>query len=314
MNKQGILKILKEKTCNNNLKFPTSIDIESNDGILQITLSESGLKDNMQEDKSAFEGWAIVIKAIAPDHAKQVKILWRGIGLGKGNDYNHYRRFLYRIIKFKESYEWAEGNPLDDQAKHDMENVYSEINQKKWVTNYPDSNSKEDAAKGEARLERNLIECLRKISEYANHQLPVGLFYKDKCVKNERTPHKCSQIDLWSIKGDTITVYELKKDDNRKVGIISELMFYTNIIKDLSTKIISFASGAEKTNYRNFSALHNIITSANCNIEGVFLTNDLHTLIKLGGANIFALLNGNNRDIKYKQMGYKISDIYEVES
>ena len=311
MKKEEILKKLKDITSNKDLRFPKALDIESNLGILTLTMTSEGLQENMQKDPAAFEGWAMAIKAIAPELANKVFIKWHGIGLDNGASYNHYRRFLYRVIRFQQSYKWAYFTPLDKEAEADIENVNSELSQ--WIVNYPDSESQKEASKGEARLERHLKEYLRTNNKNVDHQLPVGLFFFDKKEKNERTPRQGSQIDLWSISNDTFTAYELKNDDNRKVGIISELMFYVNVIKDLVENSLQFAQGAEKSIYRSFRIVYDAISSNSIkNVVGVFLTNDLHTIIKLGGAQLFSLLNNNTRGIEYKQMGFKISEIYEI--
>lgn len=311
MKKEEILKVLKNTTSNGNLRFPKELGIESNEGILTITLKQKGLHENMQTDSAAFEGWAITIKAIVPEIAKKVIIQWNGLGLENGVKSNHYRRFLYRVLKFEQSYKWVSAMPLDTKAENDLSTLTSELSQ--WVVNYPDSESQDKASKGEAQLERNLKENLSKKFKNSDHQLPVGLFFLDKNKRNERTPRQGSQIDLWSISGDTFTVYELKNDDNRKIGIISELMFYVNVIKDLSEQKLHFAKGADKSIYRSFKTVYDAISSESINkVVGVFLTNDLHAIIKIGREEVFTLLNHNTRRIEYKQMGYKISEIYEI--
>lgn len=311
MKKEEILKELKKITSNKDLRFPEALDIESNDGVLSLTMTTNGLKENMQENPAAFEGWAIAIKAIAPDLAKEVHIKWHGMGLKQGTEYNHYRRFLYRVIRFKESYDWAHYMPLDTEAENDKNIISSELSD--WVVNYPDSESQKEASKAEATLERQLKNYLSKHLKHVDHQLPMGLFHSCKKSANERAPRQGSQIDLWSILDDTFTVYELKNDDNRKVGIISELMFYVNVIKDLSEGRLHFDSQAYKSTYRNFKAVYEAISSKSIRtVEGVFLTNDLHSMLKLGGSNLFSLLNNNTRNINYKQMGFKISEIFDI--
>ncbi len=311
MNKEEILKRLKVEARNNYLRFPEGLDMESENGTLTITMTQKGLQDNMQTDHSAFEGWAIAIKAIAPKLAEKVCIRWHGMGLGTGTTYNHYRRFLYRIARFEQSYEWVEYMPLDKQAVSDLKSVISELSQ--WVVNYPDSQPKTEASKGEARLERQLKNCLGKTNEHSDHQLPVGLFYSEKNSNFERTPRQGSQIDLWTITGDTIAIYELKDYNNRKVGIISELMFYVNVMVDLVEDTLHFSDGAEKSKFRSFDVVYNAINSNSIhNIEGVFLTNDLHALLQSRHSEVLDLLNNNARGIKYKQMGFKIANLFEI--
>ncbi len=311
MNKEEILNQLKDVSGSTSLRFPSDLDIFSKDGVLTIFVNTKGLENNMQTDPSAFEGWAIAIKSIAPKLAKFVTIQWTGIGLDKGTNYNHYRRFLYRVLRFEQSYEWVTSHPLGQQAEHDLKVIASELT--KWVVNFPSSESKDEAIKEEAHLERILKESLSRIFETSNHQLPVGLFYQEKNTQNERTPRQGSQIDLWSISDDTLSVYELKKDNNRKVGIISELMFYVNVMVDLVNHTFHFSEGAGKSNIRGFDVLYEAINSDSIHrILGVFLTNDLHTILQVRYAEVFKLLNNNTRGIKYKQMGFKVSEIFEI--
>ncbi len=308
MTKQEILKCLKERSSNNRLRFPESLAIDSNNGILTIQMTKKGLEGNMQTDSSAFEGWAIAIKAIAPELAINVIIKWEKYDIKSSN--LHYNRFLYRVIRFTQSYKWAAADPLDEECKKDLDKICNEIND--WVVNYPETAAQEIAEKGEAQLERNMLSVLSGIK---NHQLPVGLFLKVKSKATCQTPSQGSQIDLWTINDNTFTVYELKKDSNRKVGIISELMFYTNVIKDLVEKNIHFAKGAENENNRGFKEVFdNISKGIITKVCGVFLTNDLHPLLQAGDKKLFEILNDNMRDIKYQQCGFKISSIYTIMS
>ena len=302
---------MSKSASNNRLQFPEAMNIESNNGILSITMTTKGLQENMQENPSAFEGWAIAIKAIMPELAEEVVIKWQSEGIEQGPSYNHYRRFLYRVNRFKDSYKWALYKPLDDKAQKDINDISYEISS--WVLNYPDSESQKEASKAEATLERQLKTNLSKHLKHVDHQLPMGLFHSYKSSATERTPRQGSQIDLWSISEDTFTVYELKNDDNRKVGIISELMFYVNVIKDLSEGKLHFDHNASKSDYRSFKTVYEAFNSNLIhNVEGVFLTNDLHSMLKLGGTNLFSILNNNTREIRYKQMGFKISEIYDI--
>ncbi len=304
MTKEDILTHLKKETSNNRLRFPDSLLIDSENGILTLTMEEKGLNGNMQTDPAAFEGWAIAIKAIIPQYAEKVIIQWKGEGI---IERKHYNRFLYRLIRFTQSYQWASYKPLDDQSKKDLKEINDEINE--WVVNYPGDKSQEQAAKEEAQLESNLVEVLPGIK---NHQLPVGLFHKDKSKETTRTPRGGSQIDLWSIEDKTFTVYELKTIDNRKVGIISELMFYSNVIKDLVDGDIHFAQEADQVTIRDFDKVFKNISNNLINrVCGVFLTNNLHPLLQKA-KNLFVILNGNNRGIVYKQIGYKMKLLYTI--
>lgn len=293
MNKEVIFEKL--KSIHKSLRKPSNIDFESLNGTLYVTMTEKGVTANMQNNESAFEGWAIAIKAALPDVATRVVVRWKTPSSKK----THYIRFLYRIRCFVMSYEWASFECLDNTAKNDYETVCKEL--KEWVTNFPSKEASKEAAHEEAQLERALNDVLPGVHD---HQLPVGLFYKEvsKRAEHERTPRGGSQIDLWSITDETFTVYELKKDDNRLVGIVSELMFYVNVIKDLADGVISFGKGAENIDIRNYKEVYKNINEKKIKkVVGVFLANYLHPILTLNRKEFFSILNENKRKIEYRQ-------------
>lgn len=301
MDKQGILKQLKEVTENKRLKFPERINLTSENGILCVEMTESGLLGNMQTDPSAFEAWVIAIKATCPELVQQAVIRWSHPE--KVNP--HYVGFLYRVIKFEESYDWVSIAPIDSNAKGYLENIRRELSQ--WVINYPDSDAKIDAAKTEAQLERALLNNLKSdLGTESGNQLPMGLFFQKKSEEYERTPRNNSQLDLWSIRNNTFTVYELKKEENKPLGIISELMFYVNVIKDISLGTIRYPNDAvEGRDFRNFGVVFDKLPhNKKMKIEGVFLANTLHSLFHYKQAEILGILNDNHRGIRYEHAGF----------
>lgn len=326
MNKENILKAIQKETDNDKINFPRDIEFASNEGALTVTMSAKGLIDNMQEDDAAFEGWAIAIKANLPEQAKKVCICWHGNDVAAKTpikDKAHYNRFLYRVIHFTRSYDWACYKCLDEKATNDINQIINELDNKKWVANFPKSTAKK-TTKGEAGLEYVLNEVLNLNPDIKanNHQLPVGLFYeKIKTNKHsgddyERTPRGKSQIDLWSINNaNEFYVYELKLDANYKVGIISELMFYLNVFKDISEGIISYPKNAIKYKHRSFDKIYEAFASPKekhiTKIAGVFLANKLHPLLVAKSADLLKVLSANNRGITYKHMEYAAT-IYEV--
>lgn len=304
MDKEEIFKKL--KLYHKSLRKPEYLYIESDNGVLTLSMDEKGLTANMQNNEASFEGWSIAIKAVIPEIAEKVVIKWAAKNIESEN--LHYVRFLYRLIRFIESYDWVSFECLDKKARNDYERIKDEISD--WVVNYPSKGAKETAIHKEARLERLLNSILPGTH---NQQLPVGLFFKEVSTYQERTPRRGSQIDLWSVEGNSFTVYELKKDDNRKVGIISELMFYANVIKDLSLDIIHYGTGAETSEERNFDSVYKVMSEKIISkVKGVFLTNNLHPLLNIEKKKLFEILNGNNREIEYQQMGFKVSEIYTI--
>ena len=63
---------------------------------------------NMQEDESAFESWALVLKYYSKDKIETVIIDWEDIPAKEKDGTYHYNRFVYRLAKFSQSYDWVE--------------------------------------------------------------------------------------------------------------------------------------------------------------------------------------------------------------
>ena len=76
------------------------LDIRNN---ITLKVLEKGLKANMQDNESAFESWAIALKFYLKD-IKTVTIDWDDF-FSENN--LHYNRFVYRLTRFVQSYEWA---------------------------------------------------------------------------------------------------------------------------------------------------------------------------------------------------------------
>lgn len=309
--KDEILEKLRKATKIKNLKLPEKVEVKSEADNLIIKLSKEGLVGNMQADASAFEGWAIAIKAICPEIANQVEIQWVSPEGCSKIEKRHYNRFLYRVIRFHDNFpDWVKIRPLSDAAQEEMRSIAKELENREWVLNYPNCEASEHAEKEEAQLERLLLKVLP--GTYNNQQLPMGLFYKEKKGKtdNERTPRSGSQIDLWSIDNNVFTVYELKKSDNKKIGIISELMFYVNIVTDLKDKKIEFSAEASSCVYRSFDSVWTAFnTNSITKVVGVFLANKLHPAIEAVNTRLLSILNSNSRGIEFVCMGYETSDL-----
>lgn len=92
------------------IKFSDYTDIRIENECLHIRIDhkKSGkdlknpVAENMQTDGAAFEGWAICLKSWLPDEINRVSLTWDKPEKNTG----HYNRFLYRVWKFKEMYDW----------------------------------------------------------------------------------------------------------------------------------------------------------------------------------------------------------------
>jgi hypothetical protein len=63
-------------------------------------------------------------------------------------------------------------------------------------------------------------------------QWPVGLFDRKVAKEHGIFTGGKSAIDLVGIRNDTLVLFELKKAGNRKVGAVSELLFYASVMRD----------------------------------------------------------------------------------
>lgn len=303
MNKKELLKKLQESSKNKQVRFPRDIDFALDKQKLTIKLHASELVNNMQTDSASFEGWAIVLKYYISE-ISQVVIDWENAKprkLKNGNasaEQLHYNRFLFRLAKFVETYHWASVKPGKNIP----------IIPKGLLCNYPTSEPKsidEHVKKMKELNKKNLndeyyLECdyvIRKKDEYdiMNHQLPVGLFVNKVSARegNAYTTGRKGAIDIWAIKDSTFYIFELKKPDNKKLGIISELMFYTNVVAGLLSHEITYDVDKVDENYRGFLDLYNAYKNNSIKkINAVMLADNLHPLIN---DKLIDFINDSNR-------------------
>ena len=294
MKKEEIIQKLKEVAKNSNIMLPSGIEFKIEGDKLIIDIPNEGIWANMQSNESAFEGWAFCLKAWLPDLIQKVLIRWKIPNEINKGEKLHYERFKYRVWKFIETYEWAENGSLFDLDSYKEEH-------KEWILNFPINEAKKKTTGEEALLERKFIETQKANYDVINQQLPVGVFDKEVKKENCVMPRGKSQIDIWAIKDMTLHIFELKTPKNAMIGIISELMYYVNIINDIKNQKIKYPTTAKESKYRNFDVLYNNLEKGNIkSIEGHFLTERLHPLIS---DNVIALINDstllNTNHVKY---------------
>ena len=119
MNKKQIEKFLRRLGGKetSRVSFSSYVEVEKTGNLVIIKLCRRGLIDNMQYDYAAFEGWAIVVKAAFEKVGVHVKVRIDG---EKPKDFleneeEHYNRFLYRISKFVEIFEWAYTDDFENE-------------------------------------------------------------------------------------------------------------------------------------------------------------------------------------------------------
>lgn len=297
MEKHEILNLLKKKKelCEKRIDLPKHVDFKIVDKTLVMYLHEYGLYQNMQYNNAAFEGWAICIKTWLPRLIDRV-IINGDIPAEKSN--KHYQRFLYRLYKFIHNYSaWA----ITESYKDELYNAF-EVNASQIVMNTPLKSAKSSAEKGEAQLERKYISDHKSSFQAIDQQLPVRLFKDIISEKTSITPS--SYLDIWGIQKDTLSIFELKLPNNRNVGIISELMFYVNVLTDVFTNRVSILKPSEE---RSFKQLYTFYQSGDCKkIKGIFLADDIHPLIKMALPEVLSALNkgdyGFNIEYSYEKV------------
>ena len=300
MDKNEILQRIHEIPGKENVDFPSQIVFSTTGKSLIMHVKGNGVRDNMQTDGSAFEGWAICILACFPDEIDNLILGWDKPFYSankeeRNKQEKHYNRFLLRALLFEEVFNWV---TIDKGNQEEIKKVRRIL--PTLLINYPKSESKKKVAesdkvnKGEAKLERQLVEIMKETIEITDHQLPVGLFEKEISKDTTFTPRGASQIDIWQMKDETITIYELKDEKNRKVGIISELMFYASILRLLIQGIIKYpiTVSKEKKNYRHIQELYLAIESHKLtHVESYFLIYNFHPLIEKYIDEILTIIN-----------------------
>ncbi len=306
MDKSEILAVIKSQVKNETsryLRLPNLIDFYIQEGCLYVTVKEQGVIKNMQENASAFESWIFALKCyVAFD---TVVLNWFPYNRERKDNSAHYNRFLLRVYFFAKTYNWVS---ICNSKNAEMEEIGLLVENNRFWINYPKGKSKKEAENKEANLERHIIDNWKNgkmlnTNEVFNHQFPVGLFI-DKISENDLfTPGKASQIDIWKITGDTLRIYELKHEDNTNIGIISELMYYANVMHLLLNDNIHYPSlQVIKKNLRGERDFYGkILDKTIKKLEAIFFANKFHPLITAKKDNILRLLNENSSGIKYYQ-------------
>ena len=282
MNKKEIFKELRK--IYKSVKEPRDIDFNLENEILCVSMNEAGVLANMQSNESAFEGWILALMSNLNKNSERiirVSLVWT-TPKGKTIPYN---RFVYRVVKFSEKFDWFE---VEDSKQNEIEDFKNDYDAKNLFLNYPNSAAKDIPSKeGEALIERKFKdnpEILKGVKlDHQNHQLPVGVFNDAVGGQNYFLTGNRSAIDLWGIKSDELFFFELKYR-NISVGIVSEILLYCWILEDLiMNRKINYPTVSEKVllkDDRNFSIIYKKVGEESINkIIGVFLADKLHPLV-----------------------------------
>lgn len=324
------------KKVNNKVKLPQNIDFQLENRKIWVFLKsnavglvENGKYTNMQENYAAFEGWAVAIKAFCSEKTEFFKSdKWDGtivldVKIGElpdffiGKEQGHYARFLYRALRFSETYDWFS---LSEKLEKVVQDFDTNILKQKTLMNNPPKgevveHETEDKNKSkkidEKKVEYDFKEhpklfqgVMRQagidwMGETINRQLPCGLFLassqKEVRTKNAVFTGRKSAIDLWSYyqkdNKNVMTVVELKTK-NKMIGMITEIFFYANYCRDMFGENACFHKNLNKKQklYRGYEQLidHDIN-----HIEAVMLADEFHPLIN---DKVIEVLNQGNDD------------------
>jgi len=141
-------------------------------------------------------------------------------------------------------YEWFS---ISEDSMNNLENSVIKSNKLDLVVNSPASvcTTQKDVDEflpkmSEVKLEAFIYEHSRSLKKLFDldalyRQFPVGVFRNHKSNSTAVFPHKSAAIDLWGINKEDkhIYLFELKNSSNLKVGGVTELFFYSNLIHDM---------------------------------------------------------------------------------
>lgn len=292
MNREELLQCVREKSRKPSIKFPRGIDFQENNHIISLTMRRDSMTKNMQDDSAAFEGWALCLKACLDAESIKCCLKWNKPADPK--DKEHYQRFLYRVNRFKSIFGGINGwFFIDDESNGFMVDLKIKDNEK-YFLNSPSTRDEgrinDETRNIESRLENEILrqqDDLKDLKELCpatlHRQLPVGLFHTKVIEGNAIFPSKHSAIDLWGTNDDDLYMLELKAAGNCKVGVLSELFFYTMMLRDEQTGRFVRKSDEGKS-----------IGSTN-QIKAFILAPELHPFIT---QKVFVLLNEKTRNQK----------------
>lgn len=229
--------------------IPGLMEVTGDNDVAEIHLTSAAIQANMQTNAAAFEGWALALKRWAG--AKRVGLFWPAVEPTKGKLPPHYERFLYRAQRFSDLFPewfWLNSDTSGSAAlSSDGERVLNVAGDR---THLEDSHVCEPGT----WADEHQMECfLRQDHSFADHfgfrngyrtdqQFPVGLFRTPEPNGKERIfPGGKGAIDLVCADGERFWLFELKAGKNIPVGTISELIFYTSVIRDAALGHFKFA-------------------------------------------------------------------------
>lgn len=310
MTNNEILKLLPKNKKLNSVRLPSSINFSLEMKRLSVILSDA--TGNMQENKSAFEGWIICFKSRLPGEIDKVELEWAPSVDKKKTE--HYNRFLFRVLKFQKMYSWFS---VSKKNISEVQSFSLIIQRPDLVMNYPGSLKQNSISENkiEDKIESLFVTEPKKLLktrlnlETLNQQLPTGVFIERKSAGTRLFTGQKSAIDLWGLSGDELSIFELKYK-NIRVGIISELLFYLYLMDAVFiTDGIQYPEKAKDAKVRDFDKLYDKKLKK---IKGYFLIDSLHPFI---GDNAIKLINDglkNLGNISVQKLEYNFDPVTKL--
>ena len=226
-----------------NVRFPDGsaecpFSITGDERQATVHLGPGGATLNMQHNVAAFEVWSLALKEVCDVHSVQFDWV-----LPESESNPHYQRFLYRVSNFASLFPWF---TVVDPHRLDRLEIRPGRN---LVFNAPGNREGSDEAevKGEAALERACLNdpeffaffgCTGLTDKDKGRQLPVGVFKNSVNSGNAVVPGGKGAIDLYAFKNGCLWLFELKDSTNAPPGTLSEIFFYTCLMRDACRGVI----------------------------------------------------------------------------
>lgn len=319
----------KEGICGlRGVKIPKTIGILETDEKIQLILDAKNVQDeNMQAPGNAFEGWLFILKKL--ELGKTITLSLNGElndGILNEKEYmrkGHLCRFLYRVMKFEQQYEWCD---LSDYLSDEVGKFRRFLASDRFTNNVgggeagrKTAHDKENAAEEWLANKKELKRILKNVLNIGDNpvyrQLPVGLFKGSVSENNRVFTGGKSAIDLWTWHDKEIDIVELKTR-NRMIGIVTEVFFYSNFMYDLVVAENGFALNHDEeyiekikkksgNSLRGYENLQNRKFTA---VNGIMLADDdeYHPWVE----HILTTMNENgNTEIRYYMGSYPYKEI-----
>jgi hypothetical protein len=219
------------------IKLPSKLGIEKIEKGLLLQVDAESVKANMQSDAAAVESWALVLRLwLGEKRVPHIVVDWDAPSDAPDG---HYERFLYRMYQFSKLFpgwfEVADAQKLQKCKALCGTQLILNVASRRASQSQPRTTSREYQL--EAELIKSLQFCEHFSLQRVDRQFPVGLFAGKVAADTRIFTGGKSAIDIVGVgKDDRFWIFELKAGHNFKVGILSELLLYTSLIREAAQK------------------------------------------------------------------------------